>query len=115
MASGLARDSSSSTMDMREVDIEEQECDNRLRRLVGVSLRLAFFEEVDPLTCSTREHTHIRSHYRLTQILTHTKSDFGLLVGVAFGGVCVRKKQYNNENQLIQIINGKGCTSSVME
>ena len=44
----FAMDSSSSWIDMREVDIEEQEVrerEDRLRRVVGVSLRLGFAEE----------------------------------------------------------------------
>ena len=51
---GLARDSSSSWIDMREVDMEEdaRDRDDRPRGIVGVAVRLAFFDELDDASCT---------------------------------------------------------------
>ena len=51
---GLARDSSSSLMDTREVDIDEQDVrdrEDRLRDSVGVSVRLAFLDGGVTVAC----------------------------------------------------------------
>ena len=61
---GLARDSFSSLIDIREVDMDEQEerdCDDRLRDIVGVSERLGFLDGGVTVACKCGStHTHTR-------------------------------------------------------
>ena len=62
---GLARDSFSSLIDIREVDMDEQEerdCDDRLRDIVGVSERLGFLDGGVTVACKCGStHTHGRA------------------------------------------------------